>query len=200
VPYLVAAAALGGIVSAVTLFGLAALTRKFRGLGGAITRPARSGSQLPPQLSPPGSRPGDFLASTTAGEPVTRDGLSGSRALIGFFAVPCTPCLAQLPDFAELAKTITGGPRQVLAVVPGPADVMAGFADAAAESAAWLEGVASVVLETARREATGPVARAFSVSAWPSFYLLGPDGTIESSSHAVSLLVTGFASAKSPVN
>ena len=82
----------------------------------------------------------DFRVDTLSGDTVSLDGLSSDRALVGFFLAGCTPCNRQLPTFVELAKTILGGPSQVVAV-------LSGMPDKTAEYAARLVGVASVVLE-----------------------------------------------------
>lgn len=132
---------------------------------------------------PPGTRPAHFLAGTTAGDPVSLDHLSGSRALIGFFFAGCTPCSRQLPAFVELAKTMPGGAGQVVAVLVGQPEKVA-------EYAAQLVGVASVVLESPRAD-EGTLARAFSVSSWPTYYLLDSAGRVESG-------VTSFSSLRVP--
>jgi len=95
----------------------------------------------------------DFRVDTLSGDTVSLDGLSGDRALVGFFLAGCTPCNSQLPTFVELAKTILGSPSQVVAV-------LSGMPDKTAEYAARLVGVASVVLESPRAD-EGTMSRAF---------------------------------------
>jgi peroxiredoxin len=130
-----------------------------------------------------------FSADTTSGGAVSLAGLRGSRALVGFFDPGCAPCHEQVPEFVELAKTLPGGPSQVLAVVSGRPDQ-------AAEFAARLDGVASVVLENSEDGRMGPVAHSFSVFGWPSFYLLDASGTVESSAPSISMLLAPVVAAK----
>lgn len=178
-PYLTAAVALVGVVAIVALLLVIALARRIRELG------APAGSLQPDQMPAAyemqvGSRPPDFRVDTLSGGTVSLDGLSGDRALVGFFLAGCTPCNRQLPTFVELAKTILGGPDQVVAV-------LSGMPDKTSEYAARLDGVASIVLESPRAD-EGTISRAFSVSGWPSFYLLDPTGTVEASAPALSML------------
>jgi peroxiredoxin len=133
----------------------------------------RAGTALPP-----GSTVGDFTAITAAGEPRSLEGLAGGRALVAFFSASCSSCRKQLPEFLELARTIPGGAGQVLAVV-------AGEEKASAEFAVGLGEEASVVFE----QPHGPLSTAFSVRGFPSFYLVGADGRIESSGLALAALV-----------
>lgn len=185
-PYLTAAVVLVGVLGIVNLLLVIALARRIRDIG---TAPA---TDIQPRHRPPvhqrlrGSKPAPFEAVTTTGEAVS---LAGGRALVGFFSPGCGPCHDQLPDFAELAKSIPGGRSQVLAVVTGPRDM-------AGEFAAKLEGIASVVLEQPPRGTRGPVAQAFDSYGWPSFYLLAADGTIESSGVAISQLMANLAVAR----
>jgi peroxiredoxin len=162
-----------------------ALARRIKEVGAA------AGSQpgeLPAAFAAlAGSKPGYFRAETVSGALVSLDGLAGDHALIGFFLAGCTPCNRQLPAFTELAKTIPGGPSQVVAVVTGPPDD-------AAEYAARLAAVAAVVRESPRAD-EGTITHAFAVSSWPSYYLLDPAGTIKSGAPTLSALTVSAAPA-----
>lgn len=105
-PYLVAAVILLGLVSALNLLLTLALIRRLRAQGAAGH--AHAG---PPTALGPGSQVGDFTATTTEGETVTRADLIG---LVGFFSAGCEPCHDLAPRFAGLATEL---PR--LAVVEG---------------------------------------------------------------------------------
>jgi thiol-disulfide isomerase/thioredoxin len=105
-PYLTAAVVLIGLLSALNLVLTLALIRRLRGDGAAA-----AGHAGPPMALGPGSQVGDFTATTTEGEPVTRADLLG---LVAFFSAGCAPCHELAPRFARLA---TGLPR--LAVVTG---------------------------------------------------------------------------------
>ena len=186
-PYLTAAVALVGVVAIVALLLVIALARRIRELG------APAGGVPPGQMPaasdmPVGSRPPDFRVNTLSGGTVSLDGLSGDRALVGFFLAGCTPCNRQLPSFAELAKTILGGPDQVVAV-------LSGMPEKTAEYAARLDGVAAIVLESPRAD-EGTISHAFSVSGWPSFYLLDPTGVVEASAPSLSMLAVPAAAGR----
>ena len=126
---------------------------------------------------PPGTKVADFTAVTVAGEPRSLAALAGDRALVAFFSATCTSCQKQLPEFVKLARTIPGGRPQVLAVVAGEEAEAGRFA-------AGLTADASVVFERWH----GPVARAFEVRGFPSFYLIGADGRVVSSGLAVAAI------------
>jgi thiol-disulfide isomerase/thioredoxin len=186
-PYLTAAVALVGVVALTTLLLVIALARRLAELGATAGAPQ---SDLVSDVSdlPLGSKPEYFRVATISGGTVSLDGLSGNRALFGFFFAGCTPCNRQLPAFAELAKTIPGGPSQVVAVVSGEPDKAAGYA-------ARLEGVASVVLESPRAD-EGTISHSFNVSGWPSYYLLDAAGTVESSAPSLSKLAVPVLAGK----
>jgi thiol-disulfide isomerase/thioredoxin len=188
-PYLTAAVALAIILGIVNLLFMLALTRRIRAAGAGPVIDMPPGSSPPAYRLPPGSKPGYFEAITTAGALVSPVSLAGGRALVGFFAPACAPCHAQLPGFVELAKTVPGGPSQVLAVVSGVPEV-------ATEFASGLADVASVVLEHGTRGAMGPVEHAFASYAKPTFYLLAPDGTVESGGVAIAALTANLTTAK----
>jgi peroxiredoxin len=186
-PYLTAAVTLVGVVAITALLLVIALARRLRELGAA------AGDLQPGQMPdssdlPVGSKPEYFRVDTISGDTVSLDGLSGNRALIGFFFAGCTPCNRQLPAFVELAKTIHGGPSQVVAVVSGEPDKAAGYA-------ARLADVASVVLESPRAD-EGTISHSFNVSGWPSYYVLDPDGTVESSAPSLSKLAVPVLAGK----
>jgi thiol-disulfide isomerase/thioredoxin len=189
-PYLTAAVVLVGILGMVNLLLLIALARRIREPGGMATGNIPAGHRQTPYKLLPGSKPAPFQAETINGEVVTLSRLVGDRALVGFFAPGCGPCHEQLPDFIELARSIPGGPSQVIAVVSAPAGA------AATEFASQLDGVASVVLEQSERGVLGPVAHAFASYGWPSFYLLGVGGVVESTNYSVSVLIASLAAAR----
>jgi peroxiredoxin len=181
--YLTAAVVLVMVVCAVNLLLAVALARRARQYGDLIASRLPFGSQGPYRL-PPGSRIRGFSATARDGAAVSLDGWSGNRVIAGFFSARCAPCHAQLPAFAELAKATPEDEWRVLAVVSGVPDETAEFATA-------LDGAASVVIEEPR----GPVATAFSVHGLPAFFLLDPDGKVESSAATVAKLMPGPARA-----
>jgi thiol-disulfide isomerase/thioredoxin len=187
-PYLTAAVVLVSILGIANLLFVLALARRIRAAGSGSAADLPPGASLPAYRLPPGAKPGYFEAVTIAGDSVSPASLAGGRALVGFFAPGCGPCHDQLPGFVELAKTVPGGPSQVLAVLSGEPE-------AATEFAAGLADVASVVLENGIRGAMGPVAHAFASYAKPSFYLLAADGKVQSSGAAIPVLTANLTAA-----
>jgi len=169
--YLGAAVAVIGVVLLANLALTLALVRRVRVLS---ERPA----MLPGRPGLPiGSPVPDFTATTVSGETKSRSEMTGSRSLFGFFDAGCISCHRQLPEFANLAGTISGGAGQVLAVVTGSDE-------RAAEFVSELDGVAAVV----REPQEDALCTAFRVKGFPSFYLVNGTGSVEASGTAVRML------------
>lgn len=165
-----------GAVCLVNLFLTFVVVRRLRQHGEQLAALPRF---RPPPRLPAGSQAPDFMTTTVTGATRSLAGLAGSRGLVGFFNPDCGPCRKQLPEFADLARTMPGGAEQVLAVVSGDEATAAGMTSE-------LNGLASVVIEPGE----GPMCRAFSVRGFPSFYVIGADGRIEGSGEAVRMLAT----------
>ncbi|GGR08904.1 hypothetical protein WEB32_03525 [Streptomyces netropsis] len=103
-----------------------------------------------------GQEVGEFHTSTTLGEPLMRDLLSGP-VLFGFFSPTCEPCQDKLPRFVAYARHEPGGRSSVIATVVGDADAAAGFV-------AELSRVAHVVVE----DPDGAMGTALGIRAFPS--------------------------------
>lgn len=114
-----------------------------------------------------GERAEDFAATTTDGEPVSRDLLSG-RTLVAVLSPDCSACQERLPEFISRAETFPGGRRQVLAVLAGEPEQVEEYRER-------LKPVARVVIEP---PGDGPVATALKVQGWPAFAVLDADGTV----------------------
>jgi peroxiredoxin len=164
------------IIGILTLFNLAlslGLTRQTKRYGEALKAARPQGPQ--PWHLKIGTKAPSFTATTTAGDTWSLDDLAGSRALIAFFTVVCPACRTQAVQLREYAKSVPGNTRQILAVIVGRGEM-------ANEFGRELEGLMSVSLEQMR----GPVTTAFSLSSYPTFYLIGKDGRIETSGVTVS--------------
>jgi peroxiredoxin len=177
VSYLAVAVIIFGALSLLNLWLTFALIHRF----------ARQSKQLAgmtrlrptPRLAPGGKAP-EFAAATTVGEKKTLADLTGASSLLGFFSVQCPPCKAAVPEFKQYASSIPGGASQVLAVISG---------DAGETTAALVRDLAdsaSVIVEPQQ----GPVASAFSVLGYPTFYVLDENGRIESSGATVRQLAS----------
>ncbi|MEV7006957.1 TlpA disulfide reductase family protein [Streptosporangium sp. NPDC051022] len=163
--YLVAATVLSLTLTVLNLVVLLGVVARLRGLTAA--RPQGGGGhEVPLPVLPPGAAPEEFTATGLDGEPV------GARdvRLVGFFTPHCSLCHERMPGFLEYAER--GGMRRedVLAVLIGERDEVAGLV-------AELRPVARVVVE----EADGPVYRAFAVRGLPAMYLLDGRGVVRAS-------------------
>jgi thiol-disulfide isomerase/thioredoxin len=165
--YLAAAVAVVGLLCLVDLVLTFGVIRRLR-------EHTKQLSNLPQGMVSPlgvavGEAPGDFTASSTTGETLSRAQLTGPT-LVGFFSPGCEPCAAELPRFVERARTMPGGAQQVLAVVDGGAGDVSEYRE-------HLDQVARVVVEPHG----GPLQTAFRLAAYPTIYLLGDDGTVVAS-------------------
>ncbi|MEV0272530.1 TlpA disulfide reductase family protein [Hamadaea sp. NPDC050747] len=114
-----------------------------------------------------GERIGEFETVTSDGEAVSRDSLSG-QTLVGVLSPSCSACEERLPEFVETAKAFPGGRGQVLAVIAGQPDEVAGYLQK-------LAPVARVVVEP---PIDGPLGSALKVQGFPTFALLDGEGTV----------------------
>lgn len=117
-----------------------------------------------------GEQAGEFAATTTDGEPLSRDLLSG-QTLVGVLSPDCSACKERLPEFVARAETFPGGRGQVLAVLAGEPERVELYRE-------QLAPVARVVIEPPME---GPVATALKVQGWPAFAVLDADGTVVTS-------------------
>lgn len=132
----------------------------------------------PTAMLPAGTSVGDFSATTTDDELVSRDLVAGPT-LVGFFAPTCDACKKQLPHFVSFAGGMPHRRVQALAVVVG--DIAA-----ATEYVTTLTPVARVVVEPRG----GPVARAFAVHGFPVFGLIRDGGVVLATSFELTKLPT----------
>jgi Redoxin len=122
----------------------------------------------------------EFTTTTVSGVDRSMRELRGARSVVAFLSVGCPPCRDQIGEFREFARTIPGGPSQVLAVIANKeADP-----DMAAEFITELGPVAWVATEARR----GPAQTAFSVRGFPSYFVLDEHGQVETSAPAMSRL------------
>lgn len=130
------------------------------GLPAGFDLPARS-------MVPAGERVADFTATTTEGETISRDGLSG-QTLVAFLSPDCPGCLDQVPHLAEYAAGFPGGRERVLAVLGGTDEDIEPMR-------ARLSPVSRIVIEP---WGAGAIAEAFDMKLWPAFGLVDHDGTV----------------------
>ncbi|WP_440066663.1 hypothetical protein [Streptosporangium sp. OZ121] len=152
------------------------VARRLRAQGELLARQVASlsaGYPLPGALSPvmreAGERLGVFRAVAGDGTPVDEGFFADASTLVAAFSVGCPACEERLPEFVRFAPAFAGRER-VLALVVG--------ADGAAEKAALLEAVATVVVEKTHG---GPVCGSLGVRAYPALAIVDPGGVVRAS-------------------
>lgn len=155
--YLYALVAVLSAVSILNLLLTLGIIRRLRSR--PMSRPVNH-----PGVLPVGAVAGNFAAWDLRDRPVSRDELSG-HTVVGFFSPGCPSCLERLPDFVAVSAAF--GPERSWAVVVGDAE-------SAGEYLPSLEPVARVVLQNP----DGPLISAFSVSAFPTFFVVDATGRV----------------------
>ncbi|GAA3211790.1 TlpA family protein disulfide reductase [Actinocorallia longicatena] len=158
--FLVAAVVLVGAISVVNILLTVGVVARLKEHTALL---ARSGHGAAAVLGV-GEMVPEFTTTTVRGETLTTGSL-GEETLVGFFSPSCDPCKELVPEFLVHAQV--AGDRQ-----GRPVAVVVGKDEGAAEFAARLSEVATVVVEDLR----GPVSGAFGVSAFPSLVLVAPEG------------------------
>jgi len=110
--------------------------------------------------------PLDFRASATTGEPVTTEGLAGRWVLLDFWGTWCVPCIAAFPKLQQLQDehpetlSVVG-----LAFFSGTGDAVAAFAaQHEVRYTIWMGDEALIAK--------------FGVIAFPSYFLIDPEGQV----------------------
>jgi hypothetical protein len=135
-------------------------------------RPA-TGPATYPGVLPSGSLVGDFAARDLRQQPLSRADLDG-RTLVGFFSPGCDACSEQLPAFVAAARSADFGPRHSWAVVVGDAESASPYLPS-------LEPVARVALQNE----DDSLLSAFSVQAFPAFFVVDATGRVVAGGAAV---------------
>ncbi|MEW9534021.1 TlpA family protein disulfide reductase [Microbispora sp. NPDC049125] len=163
------------LVAAVILLGGLVLVNLL--LTGAVIRKLRKITKESPAGRGPasfglavGAEVPAFSALTVTDTKVTTDDFTGASTLVGFFSTDCRHCLPKVPAFVAAARDAAAdGVRAIAVVVEGeekPADLLAALTDDV-----------SVVVESEG----GAMVDAFAVAGFPSFFLVGPHGTVTAS-------------------
>ncbi|MFC5181213.1 TlpA family protein disulfide reductase [Actinomadura harenae] len=174
-PYLTTATVIFGALTILNLLLTVTVLRRLRDQGQHEEHPAPA---LPFAMQESGSPAPEVDATDVDGRPVS---IPGDVRLVGFFSGSCRSCRDHVNPFLAYVEGMRDG--DALAVVSGTAEDTEDLVTA-------LGGAARVVQEPQR----GPVTSGFDVSVFPSFFLLGPDGTIVAS-HTSIRLIPGQAAA-----
>lgn len=174
-PYLTAATVMFGALTILNLLLTVTVLRRLRDQGHHEDHPA---PELPFAMPESGGPAPEVDTVDVDGRPVS---LPGDVRLVGFFSGTCKACRDHVRPFLAYVADMRGG--DALAVLSGTAEDTEDLVTA-------LGGGTRVV----REAQGGPVASGFDVSVFPSFFLLGPDGTIVAS-HTSIRLIPGQAAA-----
>jgi hypothetical protein len=175
--FLIALVALVGAIAVLNLLLTVGVIRRLRQHTEQLSGMAALGGAPGDIIIGAGEQAGEFAATTTDGEPVARDLLSG-QTLVGVLSASCGACKERLPEFVSRAETFPGGRGQVLAVLAGePAEVE--------PYREQLAPVARVVIEPPM---DGPISTALKVQGYPAFALLDAEGTAVAGGHSFEQL------------
>ena len=178
--FLIALVVLVGVIATVDLLLTVGVIRRLR------QHTEQLATLTPPDGPPPsvmvgvGERVGEFAATTTDGEAMSRDLLSG-QTLVGVLSPDCGACKERLPEFISYAGSFPGGRGQVLAVVAGAPDQAEPYRER-------LAPVARVVIEP---PAHGPITTALQAQGFPTFAVLDAEGTVVASDLELTGLPVG---------
>jgi hypothetical protein len=165
--FLIALVALVGAIALLDLLLTVGVIRRLRQHTEQLSNLSTPGGPAGDIIIGAGEQAGEFAATTTDGEPVSRDLLSG-QTLVGVLSAGCSACQERLPEFVSRAESFPGGRGQVLAVLAGEPDEVEPYRE-------QLAPVARVVIEPPM---DGPISKALQVQGYPAFALLDADGKV----------------------
>lgn len=173
--YLVAAVVLVGLVVLFDVVVTVGLVRRLRAHSDLLAELVDSAGLLAV-----GTRVPEFSGESVDEVPVDRRSLSGPAA-VAFWSVDCPHCQTNLPQFVAYVRGGAYPRERVLAVVAHDGSDSSAMDD--------MIGVLAPVATVAREAlADGRITAAFSVRGFPTFYLVGADGTVTAAAHAVRAL------------
>ncbi len=111
-----------------------------------------------------------FVVTTTDGQRISLDDLTGKVVLIDFWATWCAPCREALPHMREIAKKFQGQPLVVLSV------------SLDSDDGKWKEFIAKNAMTWPQyRDGgfNGPIAKSFGVEAIPHTFTIDADGILQ---------------------
>ena len=172
--YLGAAVVIVGCLCVLDLLLTVAVIRRLREQGEALA--ALSGGERPDEtLLSPGTQVPDVLVVTSDGSEARLRSF-GTGFLLAFLSTHCDACHEQLPSLERYAHKFPGGRDSVLAVISGDSD-----------GKALVDRVKPIARLVTERE-NGPITSAFSVNIWPAYLVVGPDGMVDATGHAIEEL------------
>ncbi|MFC0212228.1 peroxiredoxin family protein [Paenibacillus chartarius] len=117
-----------------------------------------------------GQRAPDFTLTDTAGNPVQLSKLQGQTVVLNFWATWCPPCRVEMPALQQFHDSRKESGVIVIGVNATNTEAGAG------EVGRWLEqnGYTFPVVY----DPNGDVVRLYRVYAYPSTYIIGPDGVV----------------------
>jgi len=116
----------------------------------------------------PGSVAPEFSFTDINGKPHRLSDYRGKVVLLDFWGIWCSPCVAEAPKLAAIYKKLHEKGFEVIGIHMG--NEMAALRKFTAEKGMpWAQAI---------EEERGALHRLFRVDGWPTYYLIGKDGTI----------------------
>ncbi|MEI8104489.1 MAG: TlpA disulfide reductase family protein [Actinomycetes bacterium] len=150
------------------------------GVGGIEDGPASAGGAAPSWLLPVGATAPPFALRTPAGKLVSLASFRGKALLLEFFATWCPHCAAEAPHLARLAAGMSTS-RFAFAAI----DANGGDAPSVLAFHVYFGLAFPALLDPGGQAATfpahgspGPVSLAYQARAYPTFYVIDPNGRI----------------------
>jgi thiol-disulfide isomerase/thioredoxin len=180
--YLTAAVVLVGVLCVLNLVLTYGVIRRLREHTELLARPAGVSSGMSADIATAGSVVGPFAVSTMSGESLSEGDLAAGT-VVGFYAPGCSACRALVPQFVDAAAAHPGGQDRVLAVV------VSGPEEDATEYVSLLSPKATVVVAPHGAD----IEKAFAVSGYPNFALVGAGGVVSASGDLDTVLTAANA-------
>jgi peroxiredoxin len=151
------------------------------GVGLVESRPADSVSQTSnPNLLKPGTTAPPFTLKTPQGDAVSLSDFRGKAVLLELFATWCPHCQAEAPHLARLARQLQPSGVSFVSInadSENAASVFAFHRYFALPYPALLDQ-GSPTGSFTQQGASGPVTAAYKLQAYPTFYVITPDGKV----------------------
>ncbi len=111
----------------------------------------------------------DFLLQDLSGKEVSLAKSKGSVVLLDFWAISCGPCQAAIPKLTEAYARYHDKGLEIVGI---------NGEDSAGTLRPFLKDKRMSWPQTVQEKTDGPIHKLYRYDSWPTYYLVGRDGTI----------------------